>query len=171
MTPSIITLPLCSVSECWVSECWVSECWVSECWVSNKTYCYAECPYTECHYDECFHAECLLCWVSFMLNVVMLSVIILSVILLNVVAPIDAWLVPPNYWSTLANFESPCAKKDLSGWHVHHQRKEFGKRRGTCPIKHFNRHGCIEIGLEQAPWVFFLIWTCKKPADYGPQQH
>ncbi len=27
----------------------------------------------------------------------------------------------------------------------------------------------IEKGLEQAP--FFLIWTCKKPADYGPQQH
>ncbi len=33
----------------------------------------------------------------------------------------------------------------------------------------------IEIGLEQAPFVFilifFCIWTCKKPADYGPQQH
>ena len=33
----------------------------------------------------------------------------------------------------------------------------------------------IEIGLERAPFVvfvyFFLIWTCKKPADYGPQQH
>ncbi len=31
----------------------------------------------------------------------------------------------------------------------------------------------IEIGLEHAPFVvlvyFFLIWTCKKPADYGPQ--
>jgi hypothetical protein len=34
----------------------------------------------------------------------------------------------------------------------------------------------IEIGLEHAPFVvlfylFFLIGTCKKPADYGPQQH
>ncbi len=34
----------------------------------------------------------------------------------------------------------------------------------------------IEIGLELAPFVFFnlffsRIWTCKKPADYGPQQH
>ncbi len=31
--------------------------------------------------------------------------------------------------------------------------------------------GPIEIELEQAPFIFFLIWTCKKPADYGPQQH
>jgi hypothetical protein len=31
----------------------------------------------------------------------------------------------------------------------------------------------IEIGLEHTPFVlvFFLIWTCKKTADYGPQQH
>jgi len=33
----------------------------------------------------------------------------------------------------------------------------------------------IEIGLEHARFLvlvyFFLIWTCKKPADYGPQQH
>ncbi len=33
------------------------------------------------------------------------------------------------------------------------------------------RRHTIEIGLEQAPIVFFLIWTCKKTADYGPQQH
>ncbi len=33
----------------------------------------------------------------------------------------------------------------------------------------------IETGLEQVPFVvfvyFFLIWTCQKPANYGPQQH
>jgi hypothetical protein len=39
-----------------------------------------------------------------------------------------------------------------------------------------NIDSTIEIGLEQAPYVFtfyffFLIWTCKKPADDGPQQH
>jgi hypothetical protein len=48
----------------------------------------------------------------------------------------------------------------------------------ACPLIEFKiRHRLlsIQIGLEQAPFVFlflfFLISTCKKPADYGPQQY
>ncbi len=39
----------------------------------------------------------------------------------------------------------------------------------TCPLDLI-----IEIGLEQALFVFFINFfphLCKKTADYGPQQH
>ncbi len=36
-----------------------------------------------------------------------------------------------------------------------------------------NQYATIEIGLERALFVvfvyFFLTWTCKNPADYGPK--
>jgi hypothetical protein len=48
-------------------------------------------------------------------------------------------------------------------------------RRDNAAIFSYKLRQCkqtIEIGLEQAPFVvfvyFFLIRTCKKPADYGP---